>query len=292
MKDYFRPKHYYRPPDISEVVAILSSFGNKAKIVAGGTDLLVQRPTGVECLVDISNLGLDYIKKEKNCLYIGATTVVNALRNSSMLLQEPYRVLSEAASSLATATIRNMATMGGNLCNASPAADLSLPLMVLDATLIAWGPRGKREIHVKDFFRGVNLTALEKDEVLTEILIPQSAQKAMGCFVKLRHHQTAIDIAVVNAATLLIWKNGFCEKAKIAMGSVAPTPIYASNAEALLTGKEIGEEIIQKAADLAAEESKPIDDHRASATYRKRMVSVLVKRALESSWRRSRLWQK
>jgi carbon-monoxide dehydrogenase medium subunit len=292
MKDYFRPKDYLRPRDISEVVVILSSFGDKAKIIAGGTDLLVQRPTGVECLVDISNLGLDYIKKEKDRLYIGATTVVNALRSSRVLLQEPYRVLSEAANSLATATIRNMATMGGNLCNASPAADLSLPLMALDATTVAWGPRGKREIHIKDFFKSVNLTALEKDEILTEILIPQSAPKAMGCFVKLRHHQTAIDIAVVNVATLLIWKNGFCEKAKIAMGSVAPTPIYASSAETLLAGKELDEEIIQEAAEAAAKESRPIDDHRASATYRKRMVSVLVKRALESSWRRSRLWQK
>jgi len=292
MKDCFRPKDYHCPRDIGEAIGILSSFGDKAKVIAGGTDLLVQRPPGVECLIDISALSLDYIKKEKDRLCIGAATVVNALRNSPMFLPEPYRVLSEAAGSLATATIRNMATMGGNLCNASPAADLSLPLMVLDATLVAVGPKGKREILIKDFFRGVNLTALEKEELLTEIRIPPSAENAVGCFMKLRHHQTAIDIAVVNVATLLIWRNGLCEKAKIAMGSVAPTPMYASNAEALLTEKELSEEIIQKAAQVAAEESKPIDDHRASATYRKRMVSVLVKRALESSWRRSRLWQK
>lgn len=292
MKDCFRPKDYYCPRDIGEAIGILSSFGDKAKIIAGGTDLLVQRPAGVECLIDISKLGLDYIKKEKDGFYIGATTVVNALHNFPMFISEPYRVLSEAAGSLATVTIRNTATVGGNLCNASPAANLPLPLMVLDATLIAWGSRGKREIHIKDFFRGVNLTVLEKEEILTEILIPRSAENATGCFMKLRHHQTAIDIAIVNVATLLIWKNGLCEKAKIAMGSVGPTPMCASNAEALLAGKELREEIIQKAAEVAAEESKPIDDHRASAAYRKRMVSVLVKRALESSWRRIRLWQK
>jgi carbon-monoxide dehydrogenase medium subunit len=292
MRDYFRPKEYYCPRDIGEAIGILSSFGDKAKIIAGGTDLLVQRPTGVECLIDISKLGLDYIKKEKDSFHIGATTVVNALHNYPIFISEPYRVLLEAAVSLATVTIRNTATVGGNLCNASPAANLPLPLMVLDATLIACGPKGKREIHIKDFFRDVNLTVLEKEEILTEILIPPSAKSAIGCFLKLRHHQTAIDIAIVNVATLLIWKNGLCEKAKIAMGSVAPTPMYASNAEALLTEKELSEDIIQKAAQVAAEESKPIDDHRASATYRKRMVSVLVKRALESSWRRSRLWQK
>ena len=292
MKDYFRPKDYHCPRNIGEAIGILSSFGDKAKIIAGGTDLLVQRPMGVECLIDISKLGLDYIKKEKDSFRIGATTVVNALHNFPMFISEPYRVLSEAAGSLATVTIRNTATVGGNLCNASPAANLPLPLMVLDATLIAWGSKGKREIHIKDFFRGVNLTALEKEEILTEILIPRSTENAIGCFMKLRHHQTAIDIAIVNVATLLIWKNGLCEKAKIAMGSVAPTPIYAPNAEALLTEKELNEDIIQKAAQVAAEESKPIDDHRASATYRKRMVMVLVKRALESSWRRSRLWQK
>jgi carbon-monoxide dehydrogenase medium subunit len=226
MKDCFRPKDYHCPRDIGEAIGILSSFGDKAKIIAGGTDLLVQRPMGVECLIDISKLGLDYIKKGKDGFYIGATTVVNALHNSPMFLPEPYRVLSEAAGSLATVTIRNTATVGGNLCNASPAANLPLPLMVLDATLIAWGSRGKREIQIKDFFRGVNLTALEKDEILTEILIPRSAENAIGCFMKLRHHQTAIDIAVVNVATP-IWENRLCEKAKIAMGSVAPTPIFA-----------------------------------------------------------------
>ena len=292
MSDRFRPKEYYRPCDISEAVGILSRFGGKARVISGGTDLLVQKPAGIECLVDISALGLDYIKKEKGNLCVGASTAVNTVLNSPLLMTEPYRVLSEAASGLATCTIRNMATIGGNLCNASPAADLPLPLMVLDANLVAVGPKGKREILINDFFKGVNITALEKDELLTEIRIPPSAENAVGCFMKLRHHQTAIDIAVVNVATLLICKNGVCQKARVAMGSVAPTPTYASNAGSLLDGKELREDLIQKVAEVAAEESKPIDDQRASAAYRKRMVSVLVKRALESSWRRSQLWQR
>ncbi len=292
MSDRFRPKEYHRPQDIVEAVRILSKFGDKAKVMAGGTDLLVQKPARIECLVDISTLGLDYIKEERDCLCIGAATAINTVRNVPLLLPEPYRVLSEAAGSLATPTVRNMATVGGNLCNASPAADLALPLMVLDASLVTVGPRGKREIPIKDFFTGVNLTALEKGELLTEICIPLSKDHAVASFVKLRHHQTAIDIAVVNAATLLVCKNGRCEKAKIALGSVASTPMEARNAEALLAGQELGGEIIRKVAKTAAEESRPIDDHRASAAYRKRMVGVLVERALESSWKRSGLWEK
>ncbi len=292
MSDHFRPKEYHRPRDIGEAIGILLRFGEKARVAAGGTDLLVQKPAGVECLVDISALGLDYIKKERDCLCIGATTAINTVRHSPLLLPEPYRVLSEAAGSLATSTVRNMATAGGNLCNASPAADLALPLMVLDALLVAVGPKGRREIPVKDFFRGVNMTALDREELLSEIRIPLSTANTVASFVKLRHHQTAIDIAVVNVATLLVCKDGRCEKAKIALGSVASTPMEARNAEALLAGQELGGEIIRKVAATAAEESRPIDDHRASAVYRKRMVAVLVERALETSWKRSGLWEK
>jgi carbon-monoxide dehydrogenase medium subunit len=292
MSDRFRPKEYHRPRDIGEAVGILSRFGEKARVIAGGTDLLVQKPRGIECLMDISMLGLDYIKKEKDSLCIGAATAINTVRNSPVFLSEPYRVLSEAASSLATPTVRNMATVGGNLCNASPAADLALPLMVLNAAFVAVGPKGKREIPVKDFFKGVNVTVLDQEELLTEIRIPPSTANAVACFMKLRHHQTFIDIAVVNAATLLVCKNGVCEEARVAIGSVAPTPIRAPNAEALLAGQKLHEEIIQKAAEVAAEESRPIDDHRASAEYRKRMVGVLVQRALENNWRRSGLWQR
>jgi carbon-monoxide dehydrogenase medium subunit len=290
MKDFFRPKKYFRPHGLRESVEILSKFGEKAKIIAGGTDLLVQSPQGIECIIDISGLSLDYIKKEKDGFHIGAGTVINSLCNSPMFVSEPYRILSDAARNVATTTIRNMATIGGNLCNASPAADLSLPLMSLDAILVVIGPTGKREVPISNFFKDVNVTALEKDELLTEIHVPPSVENAVGCFIKLRHHQTAIDMAVVNVATLLVCKKGICEKVRIAMGSVAPTPIYASKAEGIMKGKELGEDIIQEAAEAAAEGLTP-HGQRASATYRKRMVTVLVKRALEDGWRRSALWQ-
>ena len=282
----FRPKEYFRPHGMDEAIGILSRFGSKGKAIAGGTDLLVQKPNDVECLIDISSLGLDYIKKERDYIYIGAGTAINTVLHSPVFSSGPYRVLSEAARSLATATIRNMATVGGNLCNASPAADLALPLFILDASLIAVGPKGKREILIKDFFKNINLTTLNEDELLVEVRISPSPENAGACFIKIRRHQTAIDIAVVNASTLLISKNGICEDARIALGSVAPTPIRATNAENLLIGEELRNEIIQKAAEVAAEESKPIDDIRASAAYRKKMVTVLVRRALETSIRR------
>ena len=286
MSCLFSPKEYYRPRGIDEAIGLLSRFGDKARVIAGGTDVLVQKPHNVEYLVDISKLGLDYVREGERGIQIGATTTVNLVKDSALFSSGPYRVLSEAANSLGTPTIRNMATVGGNLCNASPAADFSLPLMVLDATLVAAGPKGQREIPIKDFFKDVNLTVLEREELLVEIHVPPWPEDAGGCFMKLRRHQTAIDIAVVNVATLLICENGLCKDAKIAMGSVAPTPIHAGKAEILLKGKEIDEQAVLKSAGAAAEESAPIDDQRASAVYRKRMVKVITRRALETSVRR------
>jgi carbon-monoxide dehydrogenase medium subunit len=286
MSCLFSPGEYQRPGDIDEAIGLLSGFGDKARVIAGGTDILVRKPGDVECLVDISKLGLEYIREGEGGVRIGAATTVGMVRDSALFSSGPYRVLSEAAASLATPTIRNMATVGGNLCNASPAADLPLPLMVLDATLVAAGPEGRREIPVGDFFRDVNLTGLERGELLIEVRIPPWPEDAGASFMKLRRHQTAIDIAVVNVAALLICEKGVCKEARIAMGSVAPTPIRAGRAEALLKGKELDGEAVLGAAGAAAEETMPIDDLRASAAYRKRMVKVMTGKALESSVRR------
>ena len=286
MISFFRPREYYRPKNLAEASSILAASSERGRVIAGGTDLLLQKSKGVECIVDISKLGLDYIKENEQGICLGAATTVSAVHASPLFSSGPYLVLSEAAGSLATATIRNKATVGGNLCNASPAADLPLPLFVLEATLLAVGPEGERRIPVHEFFKDVNVTGLSKGELLKEICIPPCPENAGTCFMKLRRHMTAIDIAVVNAAVLLVCRSGICETARIAMGAVAPTPVRARNAEMLLMGRKLNEHTIQEAAEAAAAESKPIDDLRASAAYRKSMVAVLVSRALETSLRR------
>ena len=288
---YFQVEEYHRPQDLAEAVDILSRFENSARVIAGGTDILPLRP-GVKKidiihhLVDISKLGLDYLKKESDHIRIGAATTINTIGASPLFLSGPYGAMSDAADAHSTATIRNRATVGGNLCNASPCADLALPLLVLDAILVAAGPNGKRHIPIESFFKGANYTALNKEEVLLEIRIPLCSEKTGTSFLKLRRHQTAIDMAVVNVATSLTCKKKRCEAARIALGAVAPIPFRAKKAESVLAGAELNEEIIQKAAATAAEEARPIDDVRATSAYRKKMVAVLVRRSLENSLRR------
>jgi len=286
MNDRFRPGEYYRPQSLGEATDILGKLGKGARVIAGGTDLLVTRPQGVTSLLDVSRLALDYISRDKDSFHIGAATRVREIENAPEFSSEPYRALGEAAGSLATATIRNMATLGGNLCNASPAADLPLPCMALDALVKIAGPGGTRKLSLADFYKGVNETVLEDDELLVEVQIPFAKEKAGTSFQKLRHHQTSVDIAIVNVATRIICINERCEVVKIVLGAVAPTPIRAKNAEALLKGKIMGDELLNKAAEAAAGESRPIDDLRASANYRKKMVKVLVERALRTSIRR------
>lgn len=277
----FTPSEYYRPDSLGEAVALLSKYRTKARVIAGGTDLLVVKPSGVESLIDVSGLSLSYLEEEEGVIRIGAATTVDLVEMSPLLSGWPCQVLQEAAKSMATPTIRNMATIGGNVCNGSPSADLSLALMALDASVRLVGPKGSRSLPLTDFQVGVNRTVLEDDELLAEVLIPKSAGGAS--FLKLRRHQTAVDIAVVNVATRLNCVNGRCVDARIALGSVAEKQVCAQKAQNVLLNQIMDAGVIREAAEQAAEEARPISDIRASASYRKRMVAVLVKRCLETS---------
>lgn len=286
MSHFFAPSAYYRPGSLGETVALLSRYRGKARLIAGGTDLLATKPPRVETLVDVGGLNLSYLKEEQGTIRIGSATTVDLIENSPLLVDWPCQVLAEAAKSMATPTIRNMATIGGNVCNGSPAADLSLALMALDASVKLVGPKGGRTLPLKDFLGGLNRTVLDEDELLAEVLIPGSTGGAS--FLKLRRHQTAVDIAVVNVATRLKCVNGQCVDARIVLGSVAEKQIGALKAQAVLLNQILDPGVIQKAAEQAAEEAKPISDIRASASYRKRMVAVLVRRSLEMSAGRCR----
>ena len=286
MKALFRPKTYCLPEDVDEAVSLLSTHGKRARLLAGGTDLMVQRPPAVEALVDISSLGLNYIKNDTSGIRIGTATPVVALEHVRSFTTGPYMGVAEATGSMATHTVRNMATIGGNLCNASPAADLSVTLMAMVGVLTVQGSKGRREIPVGEFFIAPNATVLQEDEMLIEIHIPIFPERTGTSFCKLQHHQTSIDIAIVNVATRLHIQNGQCADAAISMGAVGPTPLRAKQAEDLLIGKSLNEELLMQASLAAMEESNPIDDIRASSGYRKKMVAVLVKKSLETSRRR------
>lgn len=291
MSTYFQIKEYHRPQNLTQTLDILLKFGNGARVIAGGTDILPRRSGANKLdvfnhLVDISRLDLDYIKEEGGHISLGAATPINTIGASDRFTSGPHEVLLEAASAHSTSTIRNRATVGGNLCNASACADLALPLLVLDAILVAAGQNDTREIPIEKFFKGANYTTLATDEILLEIRIPQLFQNTGAAFLKLRRHQTAIDMAIVNVATLVTCKGNRCDSARIALGSVAPISIRANRAESVLAGAELNDEVIKKASMVAAEESRPIDDVRATAAYRKKMVEVLVRRSLEKSIRR------
>jgi carbon-monoxide dehydrogenase medium subunit len=291
MSVYFQIEEYHRPQDLAHAVEILSRLGNEARVIAGGTDLLPRRIganklDNIKHLVDISSLNLNYLKKDNNHICIGAATSINTIETSLLFSSSSYGALTDAARAHSTSTIKNRATVGGNLCNASPCADLALPLLVMDAIMVVARPNGAREIPIEGFFRGANYTALSADEILLEIRIPQCLENAGAAFQKIRRHQTAIDIAIVNVATLVACKKQRCEFARIALGSVAPIAFRAKRAESLLFGAKLNKEIIQRAAAMAAEEAKPIEDIRATAAYRKKMIAVLVRRSIEKSIRR------
>ncbi|MCF8074735.1 MAG: xanthine dehydrogenase family protein subunit M [Desulfotignum sp.] len=282
---------YHRPANVDQAVKILTKYGNNAQVIAGGTDILPRRPGGNNAgngkhLVDIVHMGLDYIREEKNGIYIAAAATINSIGAFPLFSQTPYLALSEALACHSTRTIRNRATIGGNLCNASPCADLALPLLVLGARLIVAGPEGNRQIPIQDFYVGTNLCALDSNEMLLEICIPFCEEKTGTSFLKLGRQQTVIDMALVNVATFLTMEGQCCVTVRIALGSVGPVPFRAKKAESMLTGKRPDKKTIQLAAEAAAEASAPLDDIRATAAYRKKMAGILVRQALENSVRR------
>ncbi|MEM4188192.1 MAG: xanthine dehydrogenase family protein subunit M [Candidatus Hadarchaeum sp.] len=250
-----------------------------AYVLAGGTDLVpkmrgqVIRPVH---LIDISGIKeLDYIKEQGGQVRIGAATKISRIIDSKVKIG----ILQEACKKLGNPLTRNKATIGGNLCNASPAADTATPLMVLGAQLVLKSLDGERVVPVEDFFVGPGKTVLKEDEILTEIRIkpPEDGTKAKFVKVGLRK---ADAISVVNCAVLLKFQKGVVTDAKIALGSVAPTPILTKEAQKILIGNKLSEELVEKCAQIAANEAKPIDDVRGSAKYRQLLVEGCVKKAL------------
>lgn len=270
---------YYRPQSLDEALDILDQLGNSATIMAGATDIMPRVNDGVfkpENLVYIGDIGLDSIGMEDGALRIGATATLTEIEENPLVL-EYAPVLAEAVRHMAGVSVRNIATIAGNICNASPAADTATPLLVLDAVVQLRAKKGSREVAIGDFFVGPGKTVLEPGELVCSITIPVCPHSA--AYLKLGQRKAEV-LSIVGVSAKLKMKDGCCTQVRIALGSVAPRPLRCPKAEALLEGKTPSEALFAQAGALAGEYAKPISDTRASAWYRERMVPVQVKNAL------------
>jgi CO/xanthine dehydrogenase FAD-binding subunit len=271
-----------QPTTLTEALQMLSETP-KAVPLAGGTNLLVNLRGGretAETLLDLGRLDeLSGIEVSGSDIVIGAMTTVAELRTSPVIAEQ-VPLLREACGLFAAPLVRNRATIGGNLVDASPAADLAPPLLALDAKLELRSVGGRRLVPIGEFFVSVRETVRRQDELLTAIRLPVPAQGERTAYRKLGLRK-ADAISVVSAAVKASFRDdGVCESVRIALGAVAPTPIRAWHAEATLKGTELTTEAASVAAKLAGETSQPIDDVRGSAEYRRREVEVLVRRCL------------
>ncbi len=280
-----RKFEFLSPSSLAETVALLEQHKAHAKLIAGGTDLLVQMKQKLIMPALIINLlevpELKVVERNNDVIRIGSV-VKHAVLDSPPLLQGGWEVLASAVHRVGSPQIRNLGTIGGNLCNASPSADSAPALLVLEGEVNLVSHRGERRLPLESFFIEPGVTVLERDEVLKEIIIPKPPANSLSAYLKLGRRKS-LDLALVSAAALLTLNpgTGICERARVALGSVSPTPIRAKQTEKILEGKQLDEEVIREAGERAQKECRPISDIRASIAYRKEMVRVLVERAIK-----------
>lgn len=272
---------YLEPKTIDECCVLLAKYRAEAKVLAGGTDLLVsmkKKKVSPPYLVNIKGIpGLDYVHyNDRSGLRIGALASLCSIA-SSPIIKDKFRPLATACNKIGTPQVRNMGTIGGNICNAGPSQDSIPSLLVLDARLKLVSQQGERIVPLHQFFIGLFQTALNDSELLTEIEIPAPRPGSEGCYHWLTK-KTEVDETLVGVAVLMTPDStgSMCEDIKIGLCSVAPTPIRAKRAEAVLRGRAIESSAIEEAAKVAAEETRP----RSRADYRRQMTAILVKRAV------------
>ena len=271
---------FYRPASVREAVRLLASGKGRARIVAGGTDLVVDADSTVRALIDITHSGLTYIRKQGGVCAIGAATTMAELQESRTILALGGGILARAAATCGSVQIRSVATVGGNLANGSPAADLVTPLLVLDAVVVVADAKGRRKLPIAEYLAARGTKGL-RQSLLVEVIVPASKGRRCGwSFQKLG--RTALDISVVNvAAGLQVDGAGRIQWARVALGAVAPMAIRAGATEENLRGRTLDAEAVAEAAEGVMREVSPITDVRASAAYRREMCRVLTRRALE-----------
>ena len=276
---------YLAPQTVEELLGALTRYGERARILAGGTDLVIllrERLVQAECLIDIGRLpslrGIDYVHGQG--LTIGAATRIRDLQRSAVI-RDSYWALAQAAGALGSTQIRDMATLGGNCCNGSPAADTPPALIALGATVRLASERGRRELPLEDFILGVRKTALAPDEFLESIQLPEAWPNSASCY-QYAGLRDAMEIDIANVAVNLAINpdTGTVTQVRIAMGAVGPTQLRAKTAESILLARVPEAARIEEAAQACAAEARPIDDMRASAAYRRQVVVPLARRTL------------
>jgi carbon-monoxide dehydrogenase medium subunit len=296
---------YLKPKTLEEVLGLLNQYGEKAALIAGGTDVLVmikQKTVAPDVLISLQGIpGLDQIQYDDS-LRIGPM-VTHRIIEKSKLIRKEFSALADAVDVLGSIQIRNVATIGGNLCTAAPSADTAPPLLVMAAQLKLKDAKSERTIPIDQFFTGPGETLLQQGEILTEILIPKPLPNTGSAYWKHQRRQ-ALDLPILGVAVLLSLNKAsitcsdilcattpistvlhsleeddlVCREVRIALGVVAPTPMRAVKAENLLRGKKMSDELLEEVAAMAAKEAQPRDSIRGEAWYRRDMIKVLVKR--------------
>jgi CO/xanthine dehydrogenase FAD-binding subunit len=281
---------YFAPNTLEAVLNLLAERGENAHVMAGGTDVMVKmthgllKPKAIISLYEIE--GMNKIRFDaKEGLTIGATARLAEVASHPDVLNR-YPALSEAILTMANCEVRNMGTVAGNLCNAAPSADTAPPLITMGAEVTLASVKGERRLSLDKFFKGPGRTAMEPGEIMTSIHVPPPPPKS-GAAYKRISARCGVDIAAVGVGVMAFFNGESCKEAKIVLGAVAPIPMRATKTEDLMSGQAWTRGLIEQGGEKAAEEAKPISDVRATAEWRKQMVAVLTRRALEEAHERA-----
>lgn len=278
---------YVEPASVEEAAAVLAERAGEARVLAGGTDLLVQlklERADARCLVGLRRLpGLRRITGEGDAV-LGAAASIRAVSRSSTV-RERYAALREACDAFSTVQVMVMGTIGGNVCNASPAADTVPPLLVFDARARLVAAGAERSLPLDEFFLGPGRTVAREGELLESIRLAPPATPSGSAFLKIG--RVAADISKVAVAVRIDRDGDRAAACRVALGAVAPTPMRSPRAERLLRGQQLSAGLLHEAAQAAAEEIRPITDVRSTVTYRRHVAGVLVEDALRIAWRRA-----
>lgn len=275
---------YHAPSTVEEAVSLLEQLEGESRLLAGGTDLLIQmkrRLVNPQAIIALNKIAsLHYFVEEAANLSFGAFTRVSELEFNTVVCDKAG-VLAEAAGKLGSRQIRNISTVGGNICNAAPSAELAPPLLVLNAQIHLQGAEGKRSVPIESFFTAPRQTVRQPTEVLTGFTVDKYVLGTRAVYLRYTRRR-AMDIALVSVAVRVdLAPDGLTvQSARVALGAVAPTPIRVKEAEAILIGRELQAEVIAQAGKVAAEAASPITDIRSSADYRRHLVNILTVRAL------------
>ena len=278
---------YLAPTSIKEACSLLTEYGDRARVIAGGTDLLIsmkkrqvspQYLVGIKGIPDMANINYS----QESGLQIGALATLQSIAGST-IIKDKFGLLATACNKVGIPQVRNMGTIGGNICNGGPSQDSIPSLLALDARLKLVSLKTERIVPIDEFFTGPFQTALDRAELLTEIQIPTPPPGSGGCYQWLTKI-TEADETLVGVAVMMILDStaSICKDIKIGLCSVAPVPMRARQAEEILRGKKIDSMLIDKAAQVAAEETRP----RSRADYRRQMTGVLVKRTINEVWQK------